>query len=80
MATTEIFDQRRNQDYVYLEKADPKIKNAIKRLIIDFDFENSPLQIVKKYQGDCEKLLSELKNLNVKREIFLAKITSELTM
>jgi len=76
----QISEERKRQDFQYIECADPKFRKAIKRLASNFDDQNSPLKIVKEYFLNNEKLNEELKNMMIKREIFLAKVISELTM
>ncbi len=76
----QISEERRRQDFQYIECADPKFRKALKRLASSFDDQNSPLKIVREYFLNNEKLNEELRNMMSKREIFLAKVSSELTM
>lgn len=75
-----IIEEKKSQEYLYLQKVNPKYRDTILKLIVKYDLEHSPLKIVKEHFLNNEKLKEELRNLITNREIYLTKITNELTM
>lgn len=75
-----IFEEKRNQDYIYSQKVEPKYRNTFQKLLVSYDLEHSPLQIIKNNCKNYEKMILELKNLISQREIFLTKIVSEINI
>ena len=74
----EIFEEKRSQEYLFLQKVEPKYREMLQKLIIEYDIKNSPLKIVKNFCNDKDKMLEELKKMVVTRGIYLTKITSEI--
>lgn len=73
-----IFEEKRSQEYLFLQKVDPKHRESLQRLIIEYDLKHSPLKIVKNFYSDSKKMFEELKKLLLTREIYLTNITNEI--
>ena len=74
----EIFEEKRSQEYLFLQKVEPKYRNTLHRLIIEYDLKHSPLKIVKAFYNDNQKLFEELKKMINARELYLIDITTEM--
>jgi len=72
----ELLSEKKNQEYIYLQKVKPQNRQIFERLITDFDIKNSSLKILFNFQDEKEKLLEELKNLLIVREVHLSKIAN----
>ena len=76
--TDNIFEEKRSQEYLFIQKVDPKYRESLHRLIVEYDLKHSPLKIVKNFYSDSKKLYEELKKMLVAREVFLINMTNEI--
>jgi hypothetical protein len=76
--TREIFDEKRSQEYLFLQKVDSKYRGSLQRMIVEYDLKHSPLKILKEFYNDREKMTEALKKMILNREIFLIKVTDEI--
>ena len=76
--THPIFEEKRSQDYLFIQKVDPKYRESLKRLMTEYDMKHSPLEILKNFYNDREKMYEELKKMLVAREVFLINMTNEI--
>lgn len=67
----ELFKEKQNQEFIYLNKVNPVNRQILKRLITEFDLSNPWFKILKKYNTEGEKVLEELKKSFLLREVFL---------
>lgn len=74
----ELFEEKQIQEYLFLQKVEPKYRNSLQRLIIEYDLKNSPLKIVKEYCNDTKMIFEELKKMINARELYLIDITTEM--
>ena len=77
--SSSLIEEKKSQEYLYLQKVSPKYRDKFLKLIIKYDLEHSPLRIMKDYFMNNEKLNEELRNLLTSREIYLTKISNEFT-
>jgi len=76
--STEIFEEKRSQEYLFLQKVDSKYRESLQRLIVEYDLKHSPLKIVRNFYNNRNKMFEELKKMIVAREAYLIKMTDEI--
>ena len=74
----EIFQEKHSQEYLFLQKVEPKYRDKLHRMIVEYDLKNSPLKIVKNFYSNRDKMIEELKKMISLREVYLIKITGEI--
>lgn len=72
-----IISEFRNQEEQYIQKVNPKLRDAIKYHLNNYDLSHSVLKIVKAYKHDSKLMLEKLKLALAEREIFLTKLVEK---
>jgi hypothetical protein len=70
-----IISDFRKQEYLFLQKVSPKIRDIIKQQIIKYDLSHSTLKIIKNNES-FDIIMEKLKQALNDREIYLTKLVS----
>jgi hypothetical protein len=70
--------EKKKQDYVILDKINPDNKEAVYRMIVKYDLQNSPLKIVLKTYESYKELKTAVEKYLLERECYLREITKSL--
>jgi hypothetical protein len=76
--STKIFEEKRYQENLFLQKVDSKYRESLQRMIVEYDLKHSPLKILKEFYSDRDKMIEALRKMIVEREVFLIKVTNEI--
>ncbi len=71
-----IISDFRKQEYLFLQRVSPKLREIIKQQIMKYDLSHSTLKIIKNNEN-FELIMEKLKQALNDREIYLTKLISE---
>jgi hypothetical protein len=71
-----IISDFRKQEYLFLQKVNPKLREIIKQQIMKYDLSHSTLKIIKNTEN-FDIIMEKLKQALNDREIYLTKLISE---
>jgi hypothetical protein len=71
-----IISDFRQQEYLFLQKVSPKLRDVIKNHIIKYDLSHSTLKIIKN-NDNFDIIMKKLKEALMNREIYLTELISK---